>query len=214
VALVVGSTVAGVGLVVSRGLWARRVAFGMLGAQLALSAVMDMDAWGWVALIFTVVSLVLVAGPWLDRFLRQLPPADPPPPTAVVLAIGLLVVSGVIAVSSPGGVEIIHWIAAGCALITAWAFGRALGSGLWSARVAVPLLLIAAGLASPLPGLMVLVATAVAVAGLAWWPATELAVNPIVPQADGVAVPPQLVPPEILARAGFDDRGRPVNPER
>ena len=52
------------------------------------------------------------------------------------------------------------------------------------------------------------------VAWLAWWPATELAVNPIVPRADGVAVPPQLVPPDVLTRAGFDDRGRPIKPER
>jgi len=213
-ALVVGSTVAGVGLVASRGRWARRAALGILGAQVVLSAVMDLTAWGWVALTFTAASLVLVTGPWLDRFLRQLPPADPPPASAVVLAFGLLLVPGVIAVSSPGEVDVLHWVAAGWAMVTGWAFGRALNAGLWSARVVVPVLLVAAAIASPFPGSLVLVGTAAAAAGLAWWPATELAVNPIVPQADGVAVPPQLVPPEILSRAGFDDRGRRVDRER
>ncbi|MGI9648627.1 MAG: hypothetical protein ACR2OI_08930 [Acidimicrobiia bacterium] len=214
VALVAGSTVAGVGLVVSRGRWARRFALGMLGAQAILAAFMELDAWGWVTLAFTAVSVVLVAGPWLDGFLRQLPPADPPPTTAVVLALGLLLVPGAVAVSSPGGLETVHWVAAGLGLATAWAFGRALGAGLWSARVAVPLLLLAAGLASPLPGLAALTAVALGGAWLAWWPATELAVNPIAPRAEGVAVPPQLVPPDVLTRAGLDDRGRPIKPER
>jgi len=109
---------------------------------------------------------------------------------------------------------VLHWVAAGWAMVTGWAFGRALNAGLWSARVVVPVLLVAAAIASPFPGSLVLVGAAAAAAGLAWWPATELAVNPIVPQADGVAVPPQLVPPEILSRAGFDDRGRRVDRER
>jgi hypothetical protein len=214
VAIVAASTVAGVGLVASRGLWARRFSLGLLGAQLVLSAVMELDAWGWAALAVTMTSLVLVAGPWLDRFLRRLPPADPPPPTAVILALGLLLVPGVVAVSSPGGLDGVHWVAAGWGMLTAWAFGRAIGAGLWSARLAVPLLLLLAGLASPLPGLVVLVGAAIGVAGLAWWPATELAINPIVPRADGVAVPPQLVPPDVLSRAGFDEQGRPIRRER
>ena len=212
--LVIGAAVATLGLVLARGRWARRLALGLLAFQIGLAVVMDLDGWGIGALAATAVSIVLVVGPWLDGFLRRLPPAEPIPPAAMILGLGLVFVPGLLAVSSPGGVEEMHWVAALVSLATAWAFARALRVGLWSARLLVPLLLIAAGLVSSLAGMLVAFALALAGGALAWSPSVNRAVTPLLARADGVAVPPELVSPELLAKAGYDERGRPVPPKR
>ncbi|NNF86911.1 MAG: hypothetical protein HKO82_06275 [Acidimicrobiia bacterium] len=212
--VVVAAAVATLGLVLARGQWARRLALGLLAFQVAMSAVLDLGAWGIIALAATAASIVLVAGPWLDRFLRRLPPAEPIPPAAMMLGLGLVLVPGLLAVSSPGGVEVMHWVAGLGSLATAWAFARALRMGLWSARIVVPLLLIGAALASNVAGTVVALGLAITSVALAWSAPVNRAVTPLLARADGVAVPPQLVPPELLARAGYDDRGRPIPRKR
>jgi hypothetical protein len=208
--VVVAAAVATLGLVLARGRWARRLAFGLLALQIILLAVMDFDGWGIVALAATATSIVLVAGPWLDGFLRRLPPAEPIPPAAMALGLGLVFAPGLLAVSSPGGVEVMHWVAGLGSLLTAWAFARALRAGLWSARIVVPLLLLAAAPASTRAGAVVAVAMAIIGGALAWSAPVNRAVTPLLTRAEGVAVPPQLVPPELLARAGYDQQGRRV----
>ena len=210
VSIVLISAVAGLGLVLSRGRWARHLAFGILGAQAALAAFLDLSPFGWIGLAATGIAVVLVAGPWLDGFLRRLPPSDPPPLPAVILALLLLGVAGALGLAAPSGPPAIHWLAAAVSLATAWAFARAIPVGLWSARLVVPVLLIAAATQSPPAGLGLVLVIAVLVAGLAWSPQSARAVNPLVPRADGVAVPPELVPADLLAQAGYDDRGRPL----
>ncbi len=212
--VVMASAVAALGLVLARGRWGRRLAAGLLAAQVALAVVMDLEGWGIIALAATAVSMLLVAGPWLDRFLRRLPPAEPIPSPAMVLGLGLVLVPGILAVSSPGGVEEIHWVVALVSLATAWAFARALRIGLWSARLIVPALLVAAGFASTVVGTVVALAMALLVAGLAWSPPVDRSVTPLLARAPGVAIPPQLVSPDLLAEAGYDDRGRPLPPKR
>lgn len=212
--LVIAAAVATLGLVLARGRWARRLALGLLAFQVGLSIVMDLDGWGIGSLGVTAVSIVLVAGPWLDGFLRRLPPAEPIPPAAMTLGLGLVLVPGLLAAASPGGVDGAHWAAALLSLITAWAFARALRLGLWSARLVVPLLLVAAGLVSTLAGTLMAFALAIAGCALAWAPSVNRAVTPLLARAEGVAVPPELVSPELLARAGYDDRGRPVQRKR
>ncbi len=128
----------------------------------------------------------------------------------MALGLGLAAAPGLLAVSSPGGIEVVHWVAALVALATAWAFARALRVGLWSARVLVPIVLIGAAAASSLPGLLLGLAAAIACVALAWSSPVNRAVTPLLATAAGVAVPPELVPPDLLAKAGYDDRGRPV----
>ncbi len=210
VSMVITSAVASLGLVLARGRWARRLALAILATQVGLAMVMDLDAWGAITLAVTALSIGLVAGPWLDDFLRRLPPAEPLPAGAMALALGLVVGPGLLALSSPGGVEVMHWAAGLASLVTAWAFTRALRLGLWSARVAVPVLLVGAALVSTLPGMLVALAMAVTSAALAWSSPVNLAVTPLLTRAQGVAVPPELVPPDLLAGAGYDERGRPV----
>jgi hypothetical protein len=210
VGIVLLSAVSSLGMVLSRGVWARWLGGALLATQVTLALAMDLDVWGVIALAGTLLSVGLIAGPWLDGFLRRLPPSEPIPSAAMALGLGLVAVPSLLAVSSPGGIEVAHWVAAVVALATAWAFARALRVGLWSARVVVPIGLVAAALASSLPGLLLGLALAVSCAALAWSSPVNRAVTPLLPTAGGVAVPPELVPPDLLARAGYDDRGRPV----
>ena len=213
ITMIVAAAVAALGLVLSRGRWARRFGLAVVAAQLALGVALEATVFGWVALAATAGALVLLGGPWLDSFLRQLPPADPPPAAAVALALGLVAVPGFLGLSAPGGVAWTHWAAALGALLTGWAFSRALPVGLWSGRLLVPVLVLGAGLQSPPAGLVGLALLALAIGALAWSPAATRAVHPLVPRAEGVAIPPQLVPSDLLARAGYDERGRPLPPQ-
>ncbi len=212
--IVIASATTTLGLVLARGQWARRLGLGILGAELLLAIAMDVGVWGGLTLLATSLSITLLAGPWLDGFLRRLPPAEPLPVPAMTLALGLLFVPAVLGVSAPGGVGALHWLAGLAALMTAWAFSRALPAGLWSARLLVPVLLAAAGAFTTAPGMIGVLAAAGAVGVLAWLPASAHAVRPLIAAAGGVAVPPELVPPDLLARAGYDDRGRPIRRRR
>ncbi len=206
--LLIVSATAGVGMVVSRGRWARNLGWLVIVAELALAAVMAFDNWGWVALAATLGTLVLLSGPWLEGFLRRLPPAEAPANVAVYLALGLLLLPGLVAVSAPAGLEPLHWIAAGAAAIGTWSYSRAMPVGLWGARTLIPVLLMVAALFSPPVGGLLLGIAAIAVLVSAWSRPAALAVYSLVPTATGVAVPPELVPAELLAAAGYDDRGR------
>lgn len=206
--LLVVSVAAAGGMVMSRGRWARNLGWLVVVAELVLAAVMDLDAWGWVALGATLATVVLLSGPWLSGFLRQLPPAEAPPLAAVFLALGLLVIPGVVAVSAPAGLEPIHWTAAGVSTICAWSYSRAHQLGLWAARMLVPLLLFLASASLSPPGWGVLIAGGLVVLALAWSRPASQAIYALVPTTTGVAVPPELVPAEVLAAAGYDERGR------
>lgn len=214
VSVVIVAATASLGMVLAHGRWARILGLGVLAGEAVLAAVMGLSWWIGPALLATVAGVFLLAGPWLDSFLRRLPPADPPARTAVGLALGLLFVPAAVAVSAPGGIGAFQWAAGLTAVLTAWAYSRALSVGLWSARVVVPALLVAAAFASPPWGTVGLMAVAGAVLGLAWMPSTSRAANPLVPSAAGVAVPPELVPSDLLAQAGYDERGRPIKRPR
>lgn len=202
------SAVAAVGMILSRGRWSRNLGWFLVAAELGLLTVMAFDGWAWVALAATGTTLVLLSGPWPKRFLRQLPPAAAPAVIVVYLAIGLLLVPGLVAVANPAGMGAVHWVAAGVGVASGWAFSRALVVGLWAVRVVVPGVLIAAAVASPLFGGLALAVASVAILLLAWSRAAGLAVHALVSATTGVAVPPELVPAELLAAAGYDERGR------
>ncbi|NNC93584.1 MAG: hypothetical protein HKN80_13960, partial [Acidimicrobiia bacterium] len=111
VGLVLISAVSSLGMALARGVWARRVGAAVLAAQVALALVMDLDGWGMTTLAATLLAIGLIAGPWLDGFLRRLPPSEPIPSAAMALGLGLVAVPGVLAASSPGGIEAAHWVA-------------------------------------------------------------------------------------------------------
>ena len=212
--LLIVSATAGTGMVVSRGRWTRNLGWFLVAVELVLSVIMDLDAWGWVALVATLGTLVLLSGPWLASFLRQLPPTAAPPNAAVFLALGLLLTAGLVAIGTPAGMEPAHWLAAAASVIVALLYSRAMPLGLWAARTLVPLLIAVAAFFSPLLGGLLLGAGAVGMLVLAWSGPAALAVYSLIPTAAGVAVPPELVPPELLAAAGYDERGRKREEEK
>lgn len=209
ISLMLASAVVAVGLVLVRGRWARRLGLGLIVGQLVLALVLELNPAGWVALTASAVSLALLLGPWLDGFLRQLPVAEPLPPASMLLAIGLVFVPAGLGLSVPAGPRASHWVAAGMALVVAWGYSRALAAGLWGARLAVPAALATAAFQSPPAGAALLVALGAGTLALAWSPGGTQAVRPLIPAARGITVPPELVPPGLLAEAGYDDRGRP-----
>lgn len=209
--LLAAAAVASLGIVLSHGRWARRLAVVVIAGQAGLAATMDLGVWGWTAVAATALSTVAIAGPWLDAYLRKLPPADAPPAAAVVLALGLVLSPAAVALSAPAGLTAWHWVAAGVLVGAAWSYSRALILGLWAARLLVPATLLIAAAASPAAGLVFLVAVAGSLGGLAWTGGAARAVTPLLPKPGrGVAVPPQLVPAELLAKAGYDESGRRI----
>lgn len=210
-AILVAASVAALGIVLSRGKWARRLGFVVLAGQVALLVTMDLDGWGWACLVVTAAALVLTAGPWLDGFLRKLPPADGPSLPAILLALGFVLTPAAVALSAPAGLSAWHWLAAVSITVIGWSYSRAHLAGLWAARLGAPVFLVVAALASPPGGLALLVGVAAVLGALAWAGGTARAVMPIEPRPGrGVAVPPQLVPADVLARAGYDERGRRI----
>lgn len=206
--LLVVSAVAAAGMVISRGQWARNLGWFLVAVELVLAAVMEFDAWGLVTLVATVGSLILIAGPWLAAFLRQLPRADAPANSAILLALSLLLVPGIVAIANPAEMKPLHWLASAVGVGGTWAYSRAIPGGLWVARTLIPLSLLIAALFAPLAGGLLLVATAAGLLILAWSRGAAQAVHPLVRTTAGVAVPPELVPADLLAAAGYDERGR------
>ncbi|MDP8959234.1 MAG: hypothetical protein M3N51_08560 [Actinomycetota bacterium] len=197
--LVVLTVVAATGLLLVHGRWAKRLAQLLLAAQALLAVFVSLDPWWWAALAATAGGMVAIGGPWLDGWVRRLPGAAGPPPLAVALALGLLALPALVALSSPGGLGVVHWLLATAAVLVAWAYGRAMRPGIWTARF-LPLIALPAALASPLPGALLLLVATVVLAWLAWTEAARLAVTPLVTvRSRPIILPHELVPPEVRA---------------
>lgn len=203
--------VASLGMLLSRGRWSRNLAAVLIGFLFVMAAITDSDPSGIAVLALAALATLLVAGPLLTNWLRRLTPADSPPAEATALAIWLLAIPAVTGLAAPSGPGPLHWGAAIVGVLTGWLYSRASWAGLWSARLAVPAILIAAAFDSPIGGAAALVAAAVATAVLAWRSAAAVAVAQVAPtRVEGAAVPPEMVDPEVLRAAGLDERGRPL----
>ncbi len=211
--LLILATVTGVAMVLGRGLWTRRAAAFLLAGLLVLAAAQARDGWWWAGLAATVTGVVAVGGPWLSSRLRRDRRTDAPPSRVVGLVMGLLALPGLIAVAGPSAVPLFGWLLAGFAALAAWGYSRAWMPFVWILRSVLPLLGILAAIRLGLPGGLVL---GLAVAGLtilAWTPEAMVAVvAPPTRRAQPVPIPPELVPPNILDEAGYDERGRPRGP--
>jgi hypothetical protein len=214
IGMVVLAIVASVGLVVARSRWARLLGLALGGLSLGLATVMDLDPSGWTALVLSTLAVLGLSGPWLTRgWLRHLPSATGPPPVAVAVVLGLLALPVVAALAGPGGLSSAAWVVVGLSTATAWGLSRALTPALWAARIAVPVAALGAGLIS-LPGGLAIIAAGGATTLGAWQRDVALAVSPLIQRGNPpVPVPPELVPPDLLEAAGFDDRGRPFRVE-
>lgn len=213
--LLILGTVVAVGTVLSRGRWTRRAAFALLGGQALIGVFFGVDGWWIAAVTLNAIAIGLVAGPWLTGWLRKLPQADGPPPRAVSLILGLLAVPALVAATAPDSVGAGGWVLSGFSLAAAWAYSRAWLPALWAARVALPILGVAAIAGLSWLGVLALGLGVAMLTVLAWSPDTlraTMATRPV--PVDLIAIPPELAPPEVWEAAGLDDHGRPLPPEQ
>jgi len=207
-----GGVVTAAGLLIARARWARVAAVSLCSASLALGLVHPLDGPGLAILVVAGIGLGGAAGPWLTRgWLRLLPSADGPPPMAVALVLGLLSLPAIIAAARPESLGVIDWMLAVTALAAGIGLSRALPAAVWSTRLVVPALALIAVVVDGLPGGPPIGAAGIGLAGLAWTGAVGRSVSPLVAERSrGVPMPPELVDPQILRAAGYDDRGRPL----
>jgi hypothetical protein len=209
--LLVLTVVAVAGMLLARARWARLILLSCTVAWLGVAAASPRSAlWGTLVVV-AAASLAALAGPWLGRWLRRLPSATGPSPVVTALLLSLVAAPALVGLSSPDGVHVgpIAWSLWSLAL--AVALGRAVPGSLTSVRVVSPLLAVGAGIAAGFPGGLVPPAVAVVPTALAWRREVRVAVvQPVPRRSNPVPFPTELVPPEILAAAGLDDRGRRV----
>lgn len=198
-----------IGLVVVRGRWARRYAFAPLALMAGMALTMSVSNNWIIALVLSGLAVVAVTGPSLDEIL---PPSavNGPPARAVALPLVLLVFPAVVAFAAGSELPWFAWILILGAPLTAWAYGKALVAGLWSARVLIPLAAVAVFVTLDWWSMILLGAVVGVEMWLAWSDDAAQAVSgpDRLPASGLLAIAPELAPPEVLSAAGLDDRGR------
>jgi hypothetical protein len=200
------------GLLLARSIWARASSVVLASSCFAIVLAGDLDLGAAFISALALAAVAAAAGPWLQRWIRRLPAADGPPPAAVGLLLGLTATPLVVGLTTAGeGPGAAGWGLAAWALALAFVIARARSWALWPARVAHPLVGIAAAVSiGPVPG-TILAAKTVAESVLAWRRDVSSAIRPLLPDAAAaVPIPPELVDPAIMEAAGLDDRGTPL----
>ena len=203
------ATVGMIGITVTGGRWAYRLALASLIATAVLAVARPIDVWWFAGFASTLLAAVALLSPAITNGLRRLPPVGGPPWRAVLIPLllsGLPFLLGLAAWSRPSLAT--GLVGLGAPLAALW-YSRVLPGGLLAVRAVWPGL--ALGLAftqSVGPAIVCLVAGGV-VAVLAWHPSVGVAFHP--PRETGTVhpIPPELTPSEVLDAAELDDRGRP-----
>lgn len=202
------TAIAVVGMLVASARWARRLGAALALAGLALAVALPTDGLWWVGLVSSGAALSAMLGRVTSAAVRELPPAEGPPPTVVALLLTLAATPGAVAAVSVAGIGPGGWLGVGTAMVgLAW-YGKAGPYAAWVARLVIPVTLaVAGGVVRSWPGLVLVVAAA-AVMWLAWRPQSLVAVQPLITRSRGRPMFPELVPPEVLEAAGLDEKGR------
>ena len=197
------------GFLVARGRWSRVVMGVMAGAWVGVAAAAPLDTWSVATTVVGAATIGAMVGPWPSRWLRHLPAADGPPIAGVVALLALAATPFVHALSSSGGTENGDWIVAIWSVLLALWVSQGSPLGLATLRFGHGALVVAVAVATGIvTAIPLLVVTAVAMAG-AWHPTMTIAVDRTVATDQPVPTPPELVAPELLEAAGYDDRGAP-----
>ncbi len=175
------ATVALTGLLVAHGRWARRLGWAVFVLQGAAAALTEPDAVWWSALAISAVGVVAWTGPWLQGWVRQLPAAAGPPARAVLLALGLLLLPAVVALTNPVGPGWEGWLLAVASIALAYLYAKAVTAALWVLRIGLVVLAMPAVLAAPPWGGVALAAAVTGLVSVSWTADVRLAVAPLVP---------------------------------
>jgi hypothetical protein len=161
--------VALVGWLLVRAPWGRWSLVAATAGAILLGSMLD--TWATVVVYaFGAASLIALTGPWLRLWVRQYPPPDGLNRIALSLTIVSPLSPLVVGLAAYDTAHWSHWLTAITAAAGSWAFGRGLPMAIWSLRVAVPAVSIAAFVTSPMPNRLLLGAGAGLVTVLAWLP--------------------------------------------
>jgi len=210
VGLLVTTTVAVVGMVLTGGRWARRTALAMAIFTLAIAVVRPLDVLWVVSLIATVVAVAALFSPSVTGSIRKLPAAAGPPERAVLLPLlllGMPAAIGLVAWDDPVAATLVVGLSAP---VTSLWYSRVLPGGLLAVRIVWPAMAIGLAMLQSLPAGLVSLLGGCIVAALAWHPSVKVAFHPPRETGTSYPIPPELTPKEILDAAGLDERGRPL----
>jgi hypothetical protein len=185
IGVVIFGVVAVAGMLLIRGRWVRSFVTGLLIGFALLAVVMPLAPWPIAALIVSACGAVGTLGPWLTGWFRQQPAAGRPPWQATALPLTAVALVPIVGIASPSGLETAHGILAGAGLLFAWGYARTHLWGLWSLRLAIPVIGIAAALVTPVAGAVLVGAATAAVTTLAWRREAMLAVRPLMERLPG-----------------------------
>ncbi len=174
-----------VGLTLVRGRWTRRLAIIVVVTELGVVAVGNLEPWAGLALIFGLTALSGLTGRWLDAWVRQRPSATGPDPLAVVLLLGLLGLVPAVGIAAPDGLDMAHGLLGAAGILLTWAYGKAQPWSLWTIRLVLPFLGVAAAMASPAAGAALLIAAAGGLTWLSWTTSARIAVQPLLDDPPG-----------------------------
>ena len=208
--LLVAASVGVVALLLSPGRWVRN-AVAVSGGAWALSGIaLETDLVGIAALATTATGVGLTwTGP-MDSWFHQVKP-DRVPTKATLLALGLVWLPALVGSLGIPYVTPAGWAMAAFGLVGGWAYARALRGALWTVRLGLLPLGIAAGADLTPAATAGIVAIALALTLLAWTGDARLAVIPPTPRrVRPVSILPEVTPPGLMESAGYDRRGRPL----
>ena len=185
--ILAASVVGSVGMILSRGRWSLVYTRLVLVGLTALALVVQPAGWV-VATGLATVSLLLTLLPWGRAGIRKLPPAEPIPEPAVVLALGLPALPGLAALGDlTAGLEAgSGWLYAfaGLAWALAFAYARAWQPALWLIRLVLGPAAIALGFAIGGAAGLIAAGGALVLVVIAWSNQTRLAVPAAAPVAE------------------------------
>jgi len=210
VGLLLLALVAVAGLLLASGRWSRLTGVAVGVSQVVIAASVANSALTVVAALASLTAVASLVSMGTTARRPRPPAADRPSPPAAALLVGLIAAPALMGIASPTVQRPAHWVAAGAGLGAGAMLARASSVALWAIRVGLPLVAIAATIASGWGGGMSVAVWGFVLTALAWRRELKVAVTPLTPlRAPGYRIPPQLTPTEILEAGGIDADGRP-----
>ena len=133
----------------------------------------------------TGVTLIGLAGPWLDGWIRKRPAAEGPGPRPLGVVFGLLALVPAVGIAAPSGLSAWHGVLGAAGVLLAWSYSRAQLWALWATRLTLPLIAIPAAVQGPWGGAAALLALVAMITAFAWTSEALLAVNPLMDRLPG-----------------------------
>ena len=209
IGLLAMATVGMIGITVTGGRWAHRLALASLIATALLAVARPIDVWWYAGFASTLLAAVALFTPAMENGLRRLAPAGGPPWRAVLIPLLLIALPFLLGLAAWGRTSLATGLVGLGAPVAALWYSRVLPGGLLAVRALWPGLALGLAFTQSVGPAIVCLAAGGAVAVLAWHPSVGVAFHP--PREIGTVhpIPPELTPSEVLDAAELDDRGRP-----